>query len=192
MKVLVTGAGGRIGRMLVAALVERGHEVNCLELLQHPHVRALQQLGRNVRVFRGGLEHYAEVEPAVAGVDAVYHLGAAMGSFTDNQFFESNVRGTFNVLQGVRRVAPNLQRFVFPSSDAVYEKYIPGGLTMPIDPERTPRNGKGLYALTKSPAKRCVGATSVRLASRASSFASPSLAPRLSCRSSMSCGWTAC
>ncbi|MBI3971671.1 MAG: NAD(P)-dependent oxidoreductase [Chloroflexi bacterium] len=149
MKILVTGAGGRIGRTLVAALVERGHEVNCLELLQHPQIRPLQRMGPGVRVFRGGLEHYAEVEPAVAGVDAVYHLGAAMGSFTDHQFFESNVRGTFNVLQAVRRVAPTLKRFVFPSSDAVYEKYVPGGLTTPIDPEHTPRDGKGLYAFTK-------------------------------------------
>ena len=27
------------------------------------------------------------------------HLGAVMGSFTDYQFFEANVRGTFHVLQ---------------------------------------------------------------------------------------------
>ncbi|HEU5318416.1 MAG TPA: NAD(P)-dependent oxidoreductase [Chloroflexota bacterium] len=149
MKVLVTGAGGRIGRMLVTALVERGHDVNALELQQHPSVRELQKMGPGVRVFRGSVEYYAEVEPAVAGVDAVYHLGAAMGSFTDNQFFHSNVTGTFNVLQAVRRVAPGLKRFCFPSSDAVYEKYVPGGLKEPIDPERTTRDGKGLYAFSK-------------------------------------------
>jgi nucleoside-diphosphate-sugar epimerase len=89
------------------------------------------------------------VEPAVAGVDAVFHLGAAMGSFTDFQFYTSNVTGTFHVLQAVRRVAPNIKRFVFPSSDAVYEKYIPGDLPAPIQPEATVRDGKGLYAMTK-------------------------------------------
>ena len=135
--------------MLVSALLERGHEVNCLELGQHPYVRELQRLGPKAKVFRGSVEYYAEVEPAVAGVDAVYHLGAAMGSFTDNQFFQANVTGTFNVLQAVRRVAPNIKRFCFPSSDAVYEKYVPGGLTTPIDPESTKRDGKGLYAFSK-------------------------------------------
>jgi len=149
MKILVTGAGGRLGSVLVPALVEAGHDINALDAQASPGLGALAQVGHKVRLFRGHLEHYAEVEPAVAGVDAVIHLGAAMGSFTDWQFYSSNVTGTFNVLQAVRRVAPNITRFAFPSSDAVYEKYIPGGLPAPIDPERTPRDGKGLYAMTK-------------------------------------------
>ncbi|MGH2356172.1 MAG: NAD-dependent epimerase/dehydratase family protein, partial [Chloroflexota bacterium] len=105
--------------------------------------------GQGVQVVRGHLEYYPEVEPAVAGVEAIYHLGAAMGSFTDYQFFESNVRGTFHVLQAARRVAPSLRRFVFPSSDAIYEKYVAGGYRTPINPDITPRDGKGLYALSK-------------------------------------------
>jgi UDP-glucose 4-epimerase len=138
-----------LGRVLVETLVASGHEVNALVIQADPNVALLQKLGPQVRVFRGHLEHYAEVEPAVAGVDAVYHLGAAMGSFTDFQFHTTNVTGTFHVLQAVRRVAPRIKRFVFPSSDAVYEKYVPGGMRQPIDPDRTTRDGKGLYAMTK-------------------------------------------
>ena len=149
MHVLVTGAGGRIGRAVVAALVARGDRVRCLVMQQDPAARALAAYGDAVQLFRGNLEFYPEVEPAVAGAEAVVHLGAAMGSFTDYQFFEANVRGTFHVLQAVRRVAPGLRRFVFPSSDAIYEKYVPGGLRSPINPDTTPRDGKGLYALTK-------------------------------------------
>lgn len=149
MNVLVTGAGGRLGRVLVEHLVAAGHEVNALDVQGSPGLAALQRHGPAVRLFRGHLEHYAEVEPAVDGVDAVYHLGAAMGAFTDFQFYTTNVTGTFHVLQAVRRVAPKLQRFVFPSSDAVYEKYLPGGMVAPIQPEATPRDGKGLYAMSK-------------------------------------------
>jgi UDP-glucose 4-epimerase len=149
VKILVTGAGGRLGSVLVEALVNAGHEVNALDMQASRGLGALQRLGSRVKIFRGHLEFYAEVEPAVAGVDAVFHLGAAMGSFTDFQFYTSNVTGLFHVLQAVRRVAPNIQRFAFPSSDAVFEKYIPGGLTAPIQPEATVRDGKGLYAMTK-------------------------------------------
>jgi UDP-glucose 4-epimerase len=149
MRILVTGAGGRIGRMVVEALVERGHDVRCLVVQNDPQAPRLAALGPRVQVVRGHLEYYPEVEPAVAGVEAVYHLGAAMGSFTDWQFYTTNVTGTFNVLQAVRRVAPGIRRFVFPSSDAVYEKYVPGGYRTPIDPDRTPRDGKGQYAMTK-------------------------------------------
>jgi len=149
MKILVTGASGRIGRALVAALIERGDEVRCLVMRQDPHAGALASLGKRVEIVWGHLEYYAEVEPAVAGVEAIFHLGAAMGSFTDWQFFEMNVRGTFNLLQAVRRVAPSIQRFVFPSSDAIYNKYVPGGYRTAINPDITPRDGKGTYALTK-------------------------------------------
>jgi nucleoside-diphosphate-sugar epimerase len=149
MKILVTGASGRIGRGLVAALLERDHQVRCLVLPQDPHIGELAALGAGVEILRGHLEYYAEVEPAVAGMDAVFHLGAAMGAFTDYQFFEANVRGTFHVLQAVRRVAPGIRRFVFPSTDAVYEKYVSGGYRTAINPDTTPRDGKGAYAMTK-------------------------------------------
>jgi nucleoside-diphosphate-sugar epimerase len=149
MNVLVTGAGGRLGRALVPALLAGGHMVRCLVVRGDPQASHLTGLGGGVQVVRGQLEYYPELEPAVAGVEAIVHLGAAMGDFSDDQFFETNVRGTFNVLQAVRRVAPGLRRFVFASSDAIYEKYVAGGYRTPINPDRTPRDGKGVYALTK-------------------------------------------
>jgi UDP-glucose 4-epimerase len=149
MHVVVTGAGGRIGRVLVPALVEQGHRVRCLLLRRDPAAAALAALGDAVEVVRGRLEYYADVEPAMAGAEAVVHLGGAMGDFGDEEFFEANVRGTFNVMQAIRQVAPAIQRVVFASSDAIYEKYVPGGFRTPINPDTTPRDGKGIYALTK-------------------------------------------
>jgi UDP-glucose 4-epimerase len=149
MNVLVTGAGGRLGRALVPALLAEGHTVRCLVMHNDPQASQLATLGERVHVVRGQLEYFSELEPAVAGVEAIVHFGAAMGDFSDDQFFETNVRGTYNVLQAVRRAAPGLRRFVFASSDAVYEKYVAGGYRTPINPDVTPRDGKGLYALSK-------------------------------------------
>ncbi|HEV2126754.1 MAG TPA: NAD(P)-dependent oxidoreductase, partial [Chloroflexota bacterium] len=43
-----------------------------------------------------------------------------------------------------------LQQFLFASTDALYDKYVPGGMTDPIDQDVTPRRPKGWYALSKS------------------------------------------
>ena len=57
------------------------------------------------------------------------------------------MRGTFHVLQATPG-GPRVARFVFPSSDAVYEKYV-AGAAEPDRPGQQPPDGKGLYALTK-------------------------------------------
>ena len=94
----------------------------------------------------------ADVERAVSGVDAICHLAAAFqggGPFTNEQYFEINVRGTFNMLEAARLHAPNLQHFFYASSDAIYEKYVSGGMPHPIGEENTKIAPGGQYALTK-------------------------------------------
>ena len=86
-------------------------------------------------------------------MDAIYHLGAAFqggGPFSNDQYFEINVRGTFNMLEAARLRAPNLQHFFFASTDALYSKYVPGGVPDPIHEDRFPIEPGGMYALTKS------------------------------------------
>jgi nucleoside-diphosphate-sugar epimerase len=85
-------------------------------------------------------------------VDAIYHLGAAFqggGPFTTEEYFEINVRGTINVLEAARAQS-GLRHLVFASTDAVYDKYVPGGMAEPIREVVTPRRPRGWYALSKS------------------------------------------
>ncbi len=129
MKVLVTGAAGRIGYHVSRLLLERGHEVRGFVLAQDPNLPKLAALG--AEISPGRLEEASSVVTAVMGVDAVIHLAAALTSrlATDEQFFEANLRGTFNVLMAVRDHAPNAQRVISASSDAVYWS----GWTVPPD-----------------------------------------------------------
>ena len=55
-------------------------------------------------------------------MDAVCHLAAALTTHDvpDDRFVDVNLRGTFNVLEAVRRHAPGIQRFIYTSSDAAY------------------------------------------------------------------------
>lgn len=149
MRVLVTGVTGRIGANLAAGLVAQGHQVRGLVWPRDPRTEKLSGLGLDLQ--EGTLTEEADVRRAVEGMDAVYHLGGAFqggGPFTAAEYFEINVRGTFLMLEAARGPAP-VQRFVFASTDALYDKYIPGGMTTLITAE-TPRRPRGWYALSKS------------------------------------------
>ncbi|HIG18962.1 MAG TPA: NAD(P)-dependent oxidoreductase, partial [Candidatus Handelsmanbacteria bacterium] len=60
--------------------------------------------------------------------------------------FEINVGGTFHMLEACRHAG--VGHLLFASSDALYNKYVPGGMTAPIT-EATPRQARGWYAMSK-------------------------------------------
>lgn len=147
-RILVTGITGRIGANLAAQLTHRGHHVRGLVWERDRRTEKLDGLG--VELVDGTLTDRASVEAAVDGMHAVYHLGAAFqggGPFSETDYFEINVGGTFHVLEACRQAG--VAHLLFASSDALYDKYVPGGMPQPIT-ERTPRRPKGWYALSKA------------------------------------------
>ncbi len=150
MKILITGITGRIGANLAAKLVKAGHEVQGLVWPEDPRTEKLEPLG--LELIEGSLTNESDVEKVVAGMNAVYHLGAAFqggGPFTESQFFDINVHGTFNMLEAARR-NNGLDHFFFASTDAVYEKYPPDGLEEPIREDKMPRRPSGWYSMSKA------------------------------------------
>jgi UDP-glucose 4-epimerase len=150
MRILITGITGRIGANLAAALLREGHEVRGLVWPRDPRVAKLRDL--NVALQYGSLTDAADVRRAVDGMEVVYHLGGAFqggGPFSTEEYFEINVRGTFHVLEAARDT-PGLRQVLFASTDALYDKYIPGGMAEPIREDTTPRQPRGIYALSKA------------------------------------------
>jgi len=150
MQTLVTGITGRIGANLGAALRREGHAVRGLVWERDQRVQKLEGLG--VELCEGDLAKSEDVRRVVEGCEMVYHLGSAFqggGPFTEEEYFEINVRGTFNVLEAARHTAA-LEGVVFASTDALYDKYVPGGLDSPIREDEMPRRPSGWYALSKS------------------------------------------
>jgi len=150
MHILITGISGRIGANLAKALVEGGHTVR--GLIWENDRRSEKFDGLPVELVEGTITNQADVARAMAGVDAVCHLAAAFqggGPFTNEQYFEINVRGTFNMLEAARQQSAALQHFFYVSTDAIYEKYIPGGIPEPIQEDSMKIAPGGQYALTK-------------------------------------------
>lgn len=151
VKILITGVTGRIGANLAAALVREGQHVRGLVWGRDPRVEKLAPLG--LELVEGSLTSAEDVRRACEGVEAIFHLGAAFqggGPFTTDEYFEINVRGTFNVLEAARERGAALGYVVFSSTDAVYRKYVPGGMNEPIREDEMPREPQGWYPLSKS------------------------------------------
>lgn len=150
MKILITGITGRIGSNLAARLREQGHEIRGFVWPKDPRVEKLEPLG--IEIVEGSLTEEKDVAAVCAGVDAIYHLGAAFqggGPFTEEDYFDINIKGTFHVLEAARENT-GLKHLLFASTDAQYAKYTPEGLDEPIREDDMPRRPTGWYALSKS------------------------------------------
>ncbi len=122
----VTGATGFIGAHVARLLVEQGARVICL---QRDAVRAnaldLFDLRQRVTVVQGQLEDYALLERILNEyeIEAVFHLAAQaiVGAANRSPLstFESNIRGTYFLLEACR-VSQTIKRVVVASSDKAY------------------------------------------------------------------------
>jgi dTDP-L-rhamnose 4-epimerase len=122
--VLITGGAGFIGSHLAYALIARGDRVRVLDSLD-PKVHRVGQptsLHRDVDLHVGDVRDPSAVNAALAGVEAVIHLAAAVGLGQSAQAVENytsvNAMGTAVLLEALthRRVS----RLIVASSMSVY------------------------------------------------------------------------
>jgi uronate dehydrogenase len=140
MRILITGASGLIGRKLTKAL-EREHELRLGDV---------RPIAGDSRFVPCDVTRPAEVAAAIKGSDAVIHLAIASGhegEYEDDAFnqerFDVNVKGTWNVLEAARRAG--VRRFVHTSSLMVVWGYAAPEWVASDAPARP----VGTYARTK-------------------------------------------
>jgi NAD dependent epimerase/dehydratase len=150
-KVMVTGAGGFIGSHLVETLVQLGADVRAFcEYNSSGSLEWLDSAAADVRasldVRLGDIRDARFVEAACQDVDTVFHLAALIAipySYRATEsFLETNVKGTLNVLEGVRRAG--CRRLVHTSTSEVYGT----PASLPIM-ESHPLQGQSPYSATK-------------------------------------------
>lgn len=115
-RVFVTGATGRIGRPLVAALKAQGHEVAGLAR-SDAAARTLEALG--AEVIRGDLDDAEALRRGVSGAEHVYHLAGGVrgpGRITPDLLNRQGTEALVTACRGLR----GLSSFVLASSAAVY------------------------------------------------------------------------
>jgi CDP-glucose 4,6-dehydratase len=125
--VFVTGATGLLGSWLTEALLARGARVVCLVRDAVPESRLVRSgFLERITLVRGELEDYQTLLRALNEyeIDSVFHLGAqtVVGTAARSALstFESNVRGTWNLLEACRACRQLVSRVVVASSDKAY------------------------------------------------------------------------
>jgi CDP-glucose 4,6-dehydratase len=149
--VLVTGGSGLVGSWLVRRLIDAGASVVCLLRDWVPQSELIRgHLIDRVTVVRGDICESGVVERALGEyeIDTVFHLAAQtiVGIANRNPMstFESNIRGTWLVLEACRR-SPAVHQVVLASSDKAYGD----SDVLPYD-ETTPLAGRHPYDVSKS------------------------------------------
>jgi uncharacterized protein (TIGR01777 family) len=120
MRVTVTGATGRIGRHLVAALKQRGDEVTALS--RDPD-KATEQLG--VEAFAWNIKEDAAPKPALTGRDAIVHLagedvGQRWTKEVKAEILASRERGTRNIVHTIFDTKPRPKALICASAAGYY------------------------------------------------------------------------
>lgn len=126
--VVITGGSGFIGSNLAESLLGDGEDVIILDNLARPGVDQnlawlRENFGDRVHPLLADVRDLLAIEPAFKDAKAVYHLAAqtAVTTSLDHPIddFETNARGTLNVLEAVRR-AGRRAPVVFSSTNKVY------------------------------------------------------------------------
>jgi UDP-glucose 4-epimerase len=136
VRYLITGGAGFIGSHLTEHLLARGDEVVALDNLTTGTLDNLAGVSGHAgfRFVRGSVTDPTAVESCMAGIDAVFHLAAAVGVFTildkTMDSLRTNLHGTENLLEAaLRHDVPIL----VASTSEIYGKNTANGLTEDSD-----------------------------------------------------------
>jgi len=155
MKLIVTGGAGFIGSAFVRLLLDTAdapHIVNLDKLTYAGNLENLAPIAdhKRYRFVRGDICDKALVHALVTEErpDAIVHFAAEShvdrSILTPDPVFETNLRGTFTLLEAARQL--RVPRFVHVSTDEVY-----GSIQSPLEADETfPLNASSPYSASKA------------------------------------------
>lgn len=145
-KTIVTGGAGFIGSQLVDVLLEKGHNVVVLDNFSTGRTQNLENVANKIQLIECDISQPGQWQNIFDNVLNVFHLAALADIVPSienpDTYYQSNVNGTFNVLEACRK--HNVKKIVYSASSSCYgipDEY-PTQETAEIRPQYP-------YALTK-------------------------------------------
>jgi UDP-glucose 4-epimerase len=147
MKCIVTGGCGFLGSHLAEKLVKNGHHVIVIDSLISGRKKNINQIKNKITFVHSDINNKKKIKKYFNNVDWVFHLAALADIVPSIQrpadYFKSNVEGTLNILELVKK-SKKLKKFIYIASSSSYgiPKKYPTSEKNKIDPQYP-------YALTK-------------------------------------------
>jgi len=122
-KILVTGGAGFIGSFLVDELIKKGYKVRILDNLEDQvHFgKKPKYLNKKAQFIKGDVRNYLTFKNALRGMDAVFHLAAAVGvaqsNYEINKYVGSNIGGTANLLDFLVNGKHQIKKLIVAASN---------------------------------------------------------------------------
>lgn len=148
-KILVTGGCGYIGSGLMRRLLDKGHQVNCLDLLIYGNDAVKSILNnKNFKLIVGDIRDKKKLDQSMKNIDEVVHLAAIVGDKPCEAAPKAAYDINYNATKTVCEIAQEnkVKKFIFASTCSNY------GIT-PDDEfanEETQFNPVSLYAESKN------------------------------------------
>jgi len=133
MRILVTGAAGRVGTTVAKGMLDR-HEVRGHDRVEIPYLDD---------TIISELDDFAAVVEATRDIDAIAHIGGLPGGNEWESMLQSNFIGTYNVFEAARQ--NGVKRIAYASRAGVLGLY-PRSQTRTMDMTTTP---VGIYTVSK-------------------------------------------
>jgi CDP-glucose 4,6-dehydratase len=125
--VFITGCSGFLGYWLTEYLLRQGANIIGLVRDYVPQASFYRfKLNEKITVVRGTVEEYLLLERVLNEyeIDTVFHLAAQtvveIANRSSLSTFETNIKGSWNLLEACRRTHPLVKRVVIASSDKAY------------------------------------------------------------------------
>jgi dTDP-L-rhamnose 4-epimerase len=124
--ILITGGAGFVGSHLADALLAAGHNVRLFDNLtdQVHHHGMPEYLPEDAEFIHGDVQDSGAVRRALAGIDVVFHMAAAVGvgqsMYEIEHYMGTNTQGTAVLLQQLLDRKGRVEKLVLASSMSIY------------------------------------------------------------------------